>query len=87
MGSLAMDERYILINEQAIQQGKPVAVQIREDELFTWQNVQAILSPQPFEGGVALEVLDLHGATKDRWFIRVLEEMDEEVNVEKGDYF
>jgi len=85
MARLAIDERYIEKNEQAIREGKPVVVQVRDEGLMAWQNVRAILSPQPLAGGETLNILDLHGAVKGQWHIQVLEEADEvPVQVEEG---
>jgi len=77
MARYALDERYVLKNASAIEQGNPVVVQVRDNELLTWRNVRAILSPNLQEGAEKVELFDLHGVPKGEWYIKVLEEVEE----------
>ncbi len=85
MNVFAIDERFIQKNQQAINQGQAVEIQLRDNRDLTWRNVRAIISPDPLEDGETVEVLGLQGYTKSVWFVKILDDLGEAaINAEEG---
>ena len=83
MARYFIDEAFVQKYRTAIDRGEAVAVAVQDVENLSWLGVRAILSPSEMPGAERVRVYNFVSArpTAQEWYITVLEELGEDVDI------
>jgi len=74
-----IDERLLKANAEALEQGKPICLNILDTSAMAWRSVEVEVYNEPVEGAEEAAIIDLrHSLPRGVRYIKILRELSDE---------